>query len=71
MTVTDDRIESQWPALGDLRQVEVLSRDGNGQWGGRVRSIRLTGSQGKVTLSGDAFRFGLGLRSTWVTVRTG
>lgn len=71
VTVTDDRIESQWPALGDLRKVEVLSRDGNGQWGGRVRSIRLTGSQGKVTLSGDAFRFGLGLRSTWVTVRTG
>ncbi len=71
VTVTDDRIESQWPAIGDLRQVEVLSRDGNGQWGGRVRSIRLTGSQGKVTVSGDAFRFGLGLRSTWVTVRTG
>ena len=70
VTVTDDRIESQWPAIGDLRQVEVLSRDGNGQWGGRVRSIRLTGSQGKVILSGDAFRFGLGLRSTWVTVRT-
>ena len=71
VTVTDDRIESQWPAIGDLRQVEVLSRDGNGQWGGRVRSIRLKGSQGSVTLSGDAFRFGLGLRSTWVTVRTG
>lgn len=71
VTVTDDRIEAQWPAIGDLRQVEVLSRDGNGQWGGRVRSIRLKGSQGSVTLSGDAFRFGLGLRSTWVTVRTG
>ena len=70
VTVTDDRIESQWPAIGDLRQVEVLSRDGNGQWGGRVRSIRLKGTGGAVTLSGDAFRSGLGLRSTWITVST-
>lgn len=69
VTVTDDRIESTWPQVGDLRTVEVLSRDGNGQWGGRVRSLRLTGSGGSVTVTGDAFRFGLGLRSTWVTLR--
>ena len=69
VTVTDDRIEATWPAVGDLRSVEVLSRDGNGEWGGRVRSLRLTGSGGSVTLTGDAFRFGLGLRSTWVTLR--
>lgn len=69
VTVTDDRIESTWPAVGDLRSVQVLSRDGNGQWGGRVRSLRLTGSAGSVTVTGDAFRFGLGLRSTWVTLR--
>jgi len=69
VTVTDDRIESTWPKVGDLRSVEVLSRDGNGQWGGRVRSLRLTGSGGSVTVTGDAFRFGLGLRSTWVTFR--
>ena len=69
VTVTDDRIESTWPKVGDLRSVEVLSRDGNGQWGGRVRSLRLTGSGGSLTVTGDAFRFGLGLRSTWVTLR--
>ena len=69
VTVTDNRIESTWPAVGDLRSVQVLSRDGNGQWGGRVRSLRLTGSAGSVTVTGDAFRFGLGLRSTWVTLR--
>ncbi len=71
VTLTDDRIESQWPAVGDLQQVEVVSRDGNGQWGGRVRSIRLKGTGGAVTLSGDAFRSGLGLRSTWVTLAVG
>lgn len=71
VTVTDDRIESAWPAIGDLRTVEVLSRDGNGQWGGRVGSLRLAGSSGAVTVSGDAFRSGLGLRSTWVTLKVG
>ena len=71
LTVTDDRIESAWPAVGDLRTVEVLSRDGNGQWGGRVGSLRLSGSGGAVTVSGDAFRSGLGLRSTWVTLKVG
>jgi stage II sporulation protein D len=69
VTVTDDRIEATWPKVGDLRSVEVLSRDGNGQWGGRVRSLRLTGTGGSVTVTGDAFRFGLGLRSTWLTLR--
>ena len=71
VAVTDDRIEAAWPAVGDLRTVEVLSRDGNGQWGGRVVSLRLAGSRGSVTVSGDAFRSGLGLRSTWLTIKNG
>jgi SpoIID/LytB domain protein len=71
VAVTDDRIESAWPAVGDLRTVEVLSRDGNGQWGGRVVSLRLAGSRGSVTVSGDAFRSALGLRSTWLTIKNG
>ena len=45
----------------------VLDRDGNGQWGGRVEEIRIVGSRGRVTVSGDTLRSALGLRSTWVT----
>lgn len=69
VTVTDQRIEQVWPGVGDLRRIEVVARDGNGRWGGRVTTLRLVGGRGTVTVSGDAFRSGLGLRSTWVTFR--
>ncbi len=68
-TVDDARLEQAWPALGDLRRIAVTARDGNGRWGGRVRTIAMRGSQGKVVVSGDTFRAVLGLRSTWVTFR--
>jgi SpoIID/LytB domain protein len=65
--VDDARIERTWPAIGNLTRITVTSRDGNGDWGGRVRSLTLTGSARKVVVSGDTFRSLLGLRSTWVT----
>ena len=65
--VTDTRIENAFPRLGNLRRIVVVRRDGNGQWGGRVESIRLVGSDVTLTISGDTFRFMLGLRSEWVT----
>ena len=64
-------IERAYPKVGDLRTVRVTSRDGNGQWGGRVTGITLTGSAGSVRVSGDAFRAAFGLRSTWFTLRKG
>jgi len=67
--VTDARFESAWPGLGNLRRIVVPSRDGNGQWGGRVRTLRLVGSKSTVTVSGDTLRSALGLKSTWVTFR--
>ncbi len=66
---TDARIEAQWPAIGDLTSIGTSDRDGNGQWGGRVGTVTLTGSQGTVTVSGDDFRFLMGLYSTWFTIR--
>jgi len=63
----DAALERAWPAIGDLTRIAVTSRDGNGSWGGRVRSITLVGTAGKVVVSGDTFRSVLGLRSTWLT----
>ncbi|WP_435743636.1 SpoIID/LytB domain-containing protein [Nocardioides sp. SYSU DS0663] len=63
------RLERTWPGVGRLQRIEVVARDGNGQWGGRVRTLRLTGSSGTVTVSGDAFRSALGLRSTYLTFK--
>ncbi|MFC4784199.1 SpoIID/LytB domain-containing protein [Nocardioides sp. MAHUQ-72] len=67
--LTDVDLERTWPALGNLTKVVVTDRDGNGDWGGRVRSVTLVGSDKRVTVSGDTFRAALGLRSTWLTFR--
>jgi hypothetical protein len=71
ITVWDSTFESRWPALGNLRRITVADRDGNGDWGGRVTSLRLVGSRATVVVSGDTMRSILGLRSTWVTFRIG
>jgi stage II sporulation protein D len=62
------RVERTWPAVGDLRAIRVVDRDGNGQWKGRVNRLVLVGSKNNVTVSGAAFRSRLGLRSTWFAV---
>jgi SpoIID/LytB domain protein len=67
LRVTDERLESVWPAVGNLRRIVVTQRDGNGEWGGRLRSLTLVGDEGRVVVGGDTFRASLGLRSTWVT----
>jgi stage II sporulation protein D len=54
--------------VGTLRQLQVTSRDGAGAWGGRVRSIKLIGSRGTVTVSGSSFQYRFGLRSRLFTV---
>ena len=67
--VSRTSIQSAWPAIGTLQRIAVQRRDGNGGWGGRVASLVLVGSDGRVTVSGDTFRSVLGLRSTWITFR--
>lgn len=63
-TITAAEVASALPAVGALQSVEVLRRDGNGAFGGRVTSIRVTGSEGSSTLTGDTFRSYFGLMST-------
>ena len=63
-TVTRARIEKSWPAIGSLSSMD-FTRDGNGDFGGRVTKVVLTGSKGSVTVTGEDFRFLLGLKSTW------
>jgi len=68
-------LEASNPSIGTLQRLVVTGRDGNGDWGGRVTSVRLEGSAGTVTTTGAAIRnarpypsYGDGLRSTWWTV---
>ncbi len=62
-------ISGAYPSIGRLREIHVTSRDGNGEWKGRVWSMTLVGSKGRTTVSGDTFRYRFGLRSTWFSFR--
>ena len=66
LRVDDSRIERAFPAIGNLRAIRVLSRDGNGDWGGRILTMALDGGQGSVRVSGSEFRSRLDLRSDWL-----
>lgn len=54
--------------VGTLQSVTVLTRNGLGADGGRVLTVRVIGTSGAVTVTGDQFRTALGLRSDWFTV---
>ena len=58
---TAGEVEKAFPALGNLQKINVLQRDGNGKWNGRIESMKLVGSKGSTTVSGDTFRSNLGL----------
>lgn len=63
--VTRAQIEQAWPALGTLTRINVTSRTGHGEYGGRVLTVNLVGSDQTLKLTGDQVRIGLGLRSNW------
>ncbi|MDQ1642748.1 MAG: stage sporulation protein [Actinomycetota bacterium] len=63
-TITAASLQAAYPSIGTLRSVS-LSRDGHGEWGGRVTSITLTGTSGSVTVSGESLRSPAGLKSSW------
>lgn len=70
-TVTAAMIEAAYPTIGQFASIEVAQRNGLGEWGGRVVSVRVKGSSGSVTVSGAQLRFALGLRSDWFNVIPG
>lgn len=67
VTVQRSTLRSLWPRAGRPTSVKVISRDGEGEWGGRVQKLQITGRAGTVTVSGDEVRRALGLRSTYFT----
>jgi stage II sporulation protein D len=60
-------IQQRFPAIGTLQQIKVTSREGGGEWEGRVWSLTLDGSTKDVVVSGDSFRSAFRLRSTYFT----
>jgi SpoIID/LytB domain protein len=66
--VSDGTVEKAFPKIGNLTRIRFAGRDGNGEWGGRVDTVTVTGSTGSKTVSGEDFRFLLGLRSEWINL---
>jgi SpoIID/LytB domain protein len=54
--------------VGTLQAVTVMTRNGLGAEGGRVLTVRVTGSTKSVEVTGNDFRVALGLRSDWFSV---
>jgi len=68
-SISASSVQSRYPQIGTLQKVRTRGRDGNGDWGGRVGSVRLFGSSSAVTVSAETMRFAFGLRSTWFRFR--
>jgi SpoIID/LytB domain protein len=66
-TLSATTVQNAYPAIGSFTGITVLGRDGAGPWGGRVTSLRVEGTAGSVTVTGDRFRSAVGLRSTLFT----
>ena len=81
-TVTSAQIQARYPSVGTLVRLRVTLRDGNGEWGGRVKAVVLEGvdAAGKatsVTTTGVGIynanpwpQSSTGLRSSWWHVKT-
>lgn len=75
-------IEQRFPSVGRLTAVAVTSRDGNGDWGGRVLGVELRGVAGdgtptSVQTTGESLRLAYGwpaardgMRSNWWVIRS-
>ena len=66
-TIDDTMVEGHWPAIGDLLGIEVTTRDGNGDWGGRVTDMAFIGTTGTARVDGDTVRSVFGFYSDWFT----
>jgi SpoIID/LytB domain protein len=76
-TLTAAQLQARFPAVGTLKRMRITQRDGNGEWGGRVKTVVLegvdsTGQATSVTTTGSGVYNAHtwpgssdGLRSTW------
>jgi SpoIID/LytB domain protein len=59
------QVQANWPAVGSVRSVRVVARDGRGDFGGRALSLLISGSRGSMRVSAPDFQYTFGLPSDW------
>lgn len=71
VTFTAAQIAAAFPGRGTFLGFDTWVRNGHGDWGGRVVSVRLLfsggASGGSLTRTGEQVRSALGLKSDWFT----
>ena len=68
VNVATSSIQAAYPQVGTLQSIAVTQRNGLGDFGGRVLQMVLSGSSGRVTITGDQFEWALGLKSNWFAI---
>ncbi|MGD9796849.1 MAG: SpoIID/LytB domain-containing protein [Acidimicrobiia bacterium] len=62
------QVEAAYPSIGRLEHIAVIERNGIGKDGGRVKRLTMRGQSGSVTVTGDAFRSAVGIKSDWFRI---
>jgi SpoIID/LytB domain protein len=65
VTLSAANIDAAYPSIGSLTSFAVTARNGDGDLGGRVTSLVLTGTAGSVTTTGSGFAGAMNLKSNW------
>ena len=68
VTLSAASIATAYPSIGTFSSLAVTSRNGLGDFGGRVNQLTVTGTSGSVSVTGSAFAAALNLKSTWFSL---
>jgi SpoIID/LytB domain protein len=67
-TLAVSAIDAAYPQIGTLSAINITSRNGLGDYGGRVEQMTLSGTSGSVSTTGDGFAAAMNLKSDWFTL---
>jgi SpoIID/LytB domain protein len=67
-SVATSAAQAAYPTVGTLQAITVTARNGLGADGGRVTSVKVTGSSGSVTTTGAGMQSKLGLKMDWFSI---
>ena len=67
-SISTSSVQQAFPSVGALQSIAITGRNGLGDTGGRVTQMVLTGTAGRVTISGTQFEWALGLKSDWFSI---
>ncbi len=67
-TMATSYVQGAFPSIGTLQSISITARNGLGDMGGRVLSMVLSGTGGRVTVTGAQFAGAVGLMSDWFSI---